>query len=895
MIYKASAVAADPNLGITRGGFILIGLLSGGDYHPAGLARCGPKIALGLARAGLGDRLLEKVQTCTAEDMPAFLDTWREDLRTELRTNASGYLGKKCVALSKTVPDDFPDPIVLRSYTHPITTESEAERKGTRPKDIKWGGEPSISAIAGVCELYFEWGVRDVIIKRFRTVVWPAAVLRILRQIVTAKDASGATTKQPPTLHADDGVAQDGDSLFTRIHSSRTHPLTGNLLEYRLEVAPSVLVALAASGVKGTRPPVEIDSAYELTEEENDEECRKGKKTPTEPDAPLRIWVPACMLEAACPDLVRLFDDRETEKASKKAGIRKPRSRAGSATPSAPPSPKKRKPKTFPGIPSIQDAASSSSSSESVPLPLRKNVRASSLQPSGSGRPPAPSSSQSSTTRVAALFAVPARSRPRSIILEEEEENTDEASRPVPPPVTLPQPPPNAIAGPSTPSRSRGLSRTHSSPAAFAPSSSVHDPPTLEVPTIPDDLSWKAKPKPKPKPKPFPGLPSPISKTQHTAFDGDDSDFELAPPPPRANVNATARPTMPSFFTTRKPGAPANASKRVGKNPITSSSLNTTGMGASTTASRPSIRPQAKAQAKLNSEYIELSDTDDEDEFRSAPAVPTRGTSKPPLLRTAASAPAPAEVLRQTNHVAQPTLCGWLDKDEEQPTNLPTIFGSGSRSALTRPPPTEDDFAMYFSDDNANNVRPPRLQIVPVSRTSRRDDIFGQPPSPMDRHMRSPSISPTRDEILLPPESAAHAPLDPLSSEDISVPLISDSRLAFTPPPRPTRPRASGTSSIIDVSSSEEEMSPTSRAKLTAAQRVLTRKIFDAPQKKLHGWVNPTAGAREASSEAATIAKSSHRIVNGKNGNQTRVAVQKSRGLKVADANRRTGDIIDLT
>src|SRR6266702_1133169 len=92
-VYTSAKILAHPSVQLTRGRLILIGLLSGGDYHQAGLARCGPGIAHGLAKCGFGDELLEATQSLTRDKLPDFLITWCEDLHSELRTNAHGHLG----------------------------------------------------------------------------------------------------------------------------------------------------------------------------------------------------------------------------------------------------------------------------------------------------------------------------------------------------------------------------------------------------------------------------------------------------------------------------------------------------------------------------------------------------------------------------------------------------------------------------------------------------------------------------------------------------------------------------------------------------------------------------------------------------------------------------------
>jgi hypothetical protein len=505
MVYKASDVTAHADLGITRGGFILIGLLSGGDYHPGGLPKCGPKLALGLARAGLGDSLLKATQTLTDEQLPAFLDRWREDLCTELRTNASGYLGRKCVALAKSVPDDFPDLQVLRSYTNPITTESEAKRKGTRPKIIGWGLEPNIGKIAGICELYFEWGVKEIIIKRFRTVLWPSVVLRILRKIVLDQDR--AEVRSAKTFLAEEEVAST--SLLVKIHSSRMHATTGKLLEYRLEIAPLQLVTLAADGVKGTRQLPDADSAYDLTEDEDDEGGRAGKKAPPEPDSALRVWLPACMVEKAHPELVRAFEEKEAGKLAKKAG--KGKGRAGSAPPA---SQKARKPQAFPMALSQEPAASEepAAPNEQTPPPPPPGPPP---KPAARRKTPAPSSSQ--TSRVAALFSDgPSAPRMKEAIPEEEGEPSDIE-------VPLPRAAPFPLSKDGDPSVApRAFSRIRSSPAV---------------------LPSPSRPMRTKKPAPFPTLRSPPSRTRELELDPSSNfDDHL----PRAN------PTMPSFFGAQK-------------------------------------------------------------------------------------------------------------------------------------------------------------------------------------------------------------------------------------------------------------------------------------------------------------------------------------------------------
>ncbi|KAF7341458.1 XPGI domain-containing protein [Mycena venus] len=52
-----------------------------------------------------------------------FLETWRETLRSELRTNASRHLPHRYNQLANNIPADFPDLSVVNLYLHPIVVE----------------------------------------------------------------------------------------------------------------------------------------------------------------------------------------------------------------------------------------------------------------------------------------------------------------------------------------------------------------------------------------------------------------------------------------------------------------------------------------------------------------------------------------------------------------------------------------------------------------------------------------------------------------------------------------------------------------------------------------------------------------------------------------------------
>ena len=325
IVYTSASILAHPSVQLTRGGLILIGLLSGGDYHQTGLPRCGPVVAHGLAKCGFGDELLKATYSLSHDKLPDFLTTWRKDLRAELRTNARGHLGSKKPSLAKALPDSFPELDILLSYTNPIISATDAGTQHTHTPP-KWEREPDLGKLARLCELHFEWGLKDVIIKRFRSIIWPGIVLCTLRRsaLEAAMDHHhGASSGEPLR------------DLIVKIHSSRAHAYTDSILEYRLEVAPAQLVRLTSAGIQGLQKPA--DTTYDVLPSESEDESggdldvgdmgRQTKKggagLPPEPDSHLRMWMPACMVHPALLELVEQYKAGLKAKRAKKSPQRR--------------------------------------------------------------------------------------------------------------------------------------------------------------------------------------------------------------------------------------------------------------------------------------------------------------------------------------------------------------------------------------------------------------------------------------------------------------------------------------------------------------------------------------------------------------------------------------------
>ena len=145
-LYRADDIEAKH--GINREGMILIAMMSGGDYLPGGIPGCGIKIACEAAKSGFGSELC-KLQ----DDDIQGLKKWRDWLRHELTTNEGRHFKKSHKTL--TIPDTFPDKMVLHYYTHPAT--SSVEDLEQLSNTLLWNDDINVRQLRLFVADMFEW------------------------------------------------------------------------------------------------------------------------------------------------------------------------------------------------------------------------------------------------------------------------------------------------------------------------------------------------------------------------------------------------------------------------------------------------------------------------------------------------------------------------------------------------------------------------------------------------------------------------------------------------------------------------------------------------------------------------------------------------------------------
>ncbi|KAJ6493890.1 hypothetical protein C8R47DRAFT_1318801 [Mycena vitilis] len=300
-------------MGLSHDDFILIAVLAGGDYSD-GLAQCGFKIAVGLARAGLGRQLIAGLADRSREESVLFLATWRHALRTELETNISGHLPHQCKQLAANIPADFPDLDVINLYRHPVVSKTIAPPLAFCP--------PRLDILARFAEDHFGWGNSLGILTHFADQLFAGLVIRELAYSALASD--GLIAALPPP------------SLIKSIVGQRQHKSTGHLAELRLtlDLDPTVLTS-ALQAIAGRHDPAQgVQAAITAW---------LAKDLPK-----VRVWVPRAMVEYVYPGMVLdyvssqgLKPKRKSIKASKTSArprIQSPKIRSFDTVPVAGPS-----------------------------------------------------------------------------------------------------------------------------------------------------------------------------------------------------------------------------------------------------------------------------------------------------------------------------------------------------------------------------------------------------------------------------------------------------------------------------------------------------------------------------------------------------------------------------
>lgn len=334
------AVFSSERMPLDRDGMILVALLAGADYDVQGLVRCGVKTAMGLAKAGLGTELLDGFRTLAPEPgagdklrrWSTFLSAWRERVRAELATNATGHLSRRMPKLAAELDKELlgtDDALqVLRNHASPITSQRDAAKRERLLAALAARSRPQLDALADHCSRLLGWSSATVQ-QRFARLVFPGMVVQELLAGVRcaedppANDASTPRRNAPPaqttpprrapsswttprasritdffagaSLGTPSTPERDMRSRVRAVHATRRHASAEHMLEARISYSTDDWAAVLAPG---------------------DERAADGERHTA---GEQRLWTAACLLEAQRPPvrhLVAAYQQRSPSKRS---------------------------------------------------------------------------------------------------------------------------------------------------------------------------------------------------------------------------------------------------------------------------------------------------------------------------------------------------------------------------------------------------------------------------------------------------------------------------------------------------------------------------------------------------------------------------------------------------
>ncbi|KAG6819757.1 hypothetical protein H0H93_008969 [Arthromyces matolae] len=281
--YSADKIQQSPNLNLTRGGLILLALMVGGDYDPIGIPGCGMLTALGLARSGFGDTLLNAKIRTNSEDFSQFLVNWRTDMQTELQTNLRGFLPNRSPSVAGRIDASFPNLEIIESYVAPLTSWSnqyDNEGWGGPPDTSGWVHlDPDLKSIATFCGQRFGWS-NETIEKKFLSILCPGVLTSMLlseytynddQKVIATSTARAKVVRVSPLPNVDDiafwKVAVSTENFFA------TAGLEGNTGSKKIQTVkipecllPPALLTSAKTSKKRSRGDKALAYACKLTD-----------------------------------------------------------------------------------------------------------------------------------------------------------------------------------------------------------------------------------------------------------------------------------------------------------------------------------------------------------------------------------------------------------------------------------------------------------------------------------------------------------------------------------------------------------------------------------------------------------------------------------------------------
>lgn len=247
--------------------------------------------------------------------------SWRSSLAEAVCSNSNKLFSRKHPTFAKNLQaSSFPNPKILRNYTHPVVSSATNIRE-FRPDWRK----PDMKKLAQLCKELFNWNFHEGMAK-FMGFMVPGVLLwelintttTITNPPPTAANVPRVTENPGPTKPPANSLKHPGEESIIawkdiRIHRSRKNISTDYLPELQISYLPAKVVPdvhlIFDIDIEPLSPKISVTTAADVHSKSEDLGLNEWS-----PDMEQKMWILRAYLNMRWPRIVKEWETREAKR-----------------------------------------------------------------------------------------------------------------------------------------------------------------------------------------------------------------------------------------------------------------------------------------------------------------------------------------------------------------------------------------------------------------------------------------------------------------------------------------------------------------------------------------------------------------------------------------------------